>query len=98
MKTPIESWQNRIGLDDAEFYRVINLLNSSELVRLVSGHVEAMEEDRVLTDHIQARFRLEVVAENRALVVGETLSGFVKLPRRSWQTSTGVIRPWVCGN
>ena len=37
-----------------------------------------MEEDRVLTDHIQARFRLDVVAENRALVVGETLSGFVK--------------------
>ena len=78
VKTPIESWQNRTGLDDTEFYRVINLLNSAELVRLVSGHVEAMEEDRVLTDHIQARFRLEVVAENRALVVGETLSGFVK--------------------
>jgi serine/threonine-protein kinase RsbW len=78
VKTPIESWQNRTGLGDTEFYRVINLLNSAELVRLVSGHIEAMEEDRVLTDHIQARFRLEVVAENRALVVGETLSGFVK--------------------
>ena len=25
VKTPIESWQNRTGLDDAEFYRVINL-------------------------------------------------------------------------
>lgn len=77
-KIPAESWQNRTGLDDAEFERMINRLNSAELVRLTSGHIEAMAEDRVLTDHVHARFRLEVVTENRALVVGETLSGFVK--------------------
>ena len=31
VKTPVESWQNRTGLDDEEFYRVINLLNSQRL-------------------------------------------------------------------
>lgn len=77
-KTPIESWQNRTGLGDREFQRMVSQLNSAELVRLTAGHIEAMEEDRVLTDHIHARFRMEIVGENRALVVGETLSGFVK--------------------
>jgi serine/threonine-protein kinase RsbW len=77
-KTHIESWQIRAGLYEKDFYRAMRLLNAHEIIRLTSNLVEAMEENEVLTDYILARFRLETVAENRALVVGETLSEFLK--------------------
>jgi serine/threonine-protein kinase RsbW len=77
-KTPIEFWQRRIGSDDTEFYHAMRLLNRHEIVRLTSNLVEAMDENEILTDYIVSRFRLEVAAEIRALVVGEMLSGFLK--------------------
>ncbi len=77
-KTPIESWQLRTTLDDAPFYRTMHLLNTHEIIRLTSNLVEAMDENEILTDYIKARFRLEIVAETRALVVGEMLSEFLK--------------------
>ncbi len=82
-KTPFESWQKRSGLDDKSFYRAINLLNAHEIIRLTSNLIEAMSENQILTDYITSRFRLEIIAENRALVVGEMLSDFLKnAPRR----------------
>lgn len=77
-KTPVEFWQKRMDLNDEEFYRTIKLLNTHEIIRLTSNHVEAMEENRMLSDYLMARFRLEVITENRALVVGEMLSDFLK--------------------
>lgn len=77
-KTHIEAWQIRAGLYEKDFYRTIRLLNAHEIIRLTSNLVEAMEENICLNDYILARFRLETVAENRALVVGETLSEFLK--------------------
>lgn len=77
-RVPVESWQNRTGLGDDEFYRMMNLLNAAEIIRMSSGHVDTSDENHALTDYVGTRFRLEVVGENRALVVGETLSGFLK--------------------
>ena len=77
-KTPIESWQRRIGLGEEEFYRLMRLLNTHEIIRLTSNLVEAMSENKILTDYVTSRFRLEIAAENRALVVGEMLSAFLK--------------------
>jgi len=77
-KAPVESWQTRIGLSEAEFYRAMRLLNEREIVRLSSNLVEAMTENETLTDYIKARFRLETINESRALVVGEMLSEFLK--------------------
>jgi serine/threonine-protein kinase RsbW len=77
-KTPIESWKRRVGLNDNDFYPTMQLLNSYEIVRLTSNLVEAMDENEILTDYITSRFRLEIAAENRALVVGEMLSAFLK--------------------
>jgi serine/threonine-protein kinase RsbW len=77
-KTHIESWQIRAGLYEKDFYRAMRLLNTHEIIRLTSNLVEAMEENEVLNDYLLARFRLETVTENRALVVGETLSEFLK--------------------
>jgi serine/threonine-protein kinase RsbW len=77
-KMPVESWQKRSGLNERDFYRVINLLNANEIVRITSNQIEAAEENRVLSDYLRGRFRLETIMENRALVVGEMLSEFLK--------------------
>ena len=82
-KMPVELWQRRIGSGDIAFYRTMRLSNSHEIIRLTSNLVEAMDENETLTDYVTSRFRLEIAAENRALVVGEMLSAFLKrAPRR----------------
>ena len=77
-KAHIETWQSRINLDDTEFSRLMRLLNLSEIFRLTSNLVEPMNENLILSDYIAARFRLEIIFQNRALTVGETLSEFLK--------------------
>lgn len=77
-RAPVESWQNRTGLDDPEFYHAMDLLNSAEIVRVSSAHVDTADENTALADYITLRFRLEMVGDNRALVVGESLSAFLK--------------------
>jgi serine/threonine-protein kinase RsbW len=82
-KAHVESWQLRAGLPEQDFYRAIRLLNMHEIIRLSSNLVEVMQENEILTDYITSRFRLETIAENRALVVGETLSEFLKRAPRT---------------
>ena len=82
-KMPVESWQNRSGLKDEKFYRAIRLLNIHEFIRVSSNQIEAMSENQALTDYITARFRLEILAENRALVIAEMLSDFLKRAPRT---------------
>lgn len=77
-KLPIESWQRRVGLGEQDFYRAMRLLNHHEIIRLTSNLVESMDENEILTDYVTSRFRLEIAAENRGLVVGEMLSAFLK--------------------
>jgi serine/threonine-protein kinase RsbW len=77
-KSHIETWQSRTALADTEFFRAMRLLNTREIVRLTSNLVETMSENLVLNDYVAARFRLEIVLQNRALTVGETLGEFLK--------------------
>ncbi|HEX8639237.1 MAG TPA: ATP-binding protein [Pyrinomonadaceae bacterium] len=77
-RTPIESWQNRAGLSETDFFALMRQLNTHEIIRLTSNQVEAMTENEILSDYIAARFRLEIAAEKRALVVAESLSGYLK--------------------
>ena len=77
-QTPVEAWQNRVGLDEKNFSAMINRLNTREIIRLSSNHAEAMEENEILSHYVTARFRLEVIGENRALVVAESLSSYLK--------------------
>ncbi len=82
-KMPLEAWRGATDLNEADFYRVMSLLNISEIVRVSSNQVEAMRENETLNDYLTARFRLEIAAENRALVVGETLAAFLKRAPRT---------------
>ncbi|MGI8883046.1 MAG: ATP-binding protein [Pyrinomonadaceae bacterium] len=77
-QTPIEAWRKRAGLGEKDFYAAINRLNTSEIIRLSSNHAEVMKENTSLSDYIAARFRLEVMGENRALTVAESLSSYLK--------------------
>lgn len=77
-KTPIDSWQTRVGFNGANFYRAMNFLNANEMIRVTTNMVEAMSDNDVLSDYVTARFRLEIMSENRALTVGEMLSLFLK--------------------
>ena len=77
-KSPVEAWQFRTNLGDTEFSRLVRLLNVNELIRLTTNVAEMMHENIVLSDYVAARFRLEIVMQNRALTVGETLSEFLK--------------------
>lgn len=77
-KNPLESWQKRFGLANEQFYEIVKRLNSNEIIRLTSNHVEPMSENEILNDYLRGRFRLEILSENRALVVGEMLSDFLK--------------------
>lgn len=77
-KIQIEAWQSRAGLAADDFARIMQTLNAAEFVRLTSNLVESMDDDRVLGDYIQARFRLEILRQNRALTVGEALTDFLK--------------------
>ena len=77
-KTPIEFWRNHLDLNSRDFYRVMRLLNSSEIIRQTSNMVEMMSENEILCDYITARFRLEVRGDVRPLVVAESISNFLK--------------------
>ena len=74
----IEMWQRRLRLESAEFDRAIDHLNISEIVRITSGSVELMTENAALVDYINARFRLDIARENRALVYSESLRGYIR--------------------
>jgi serine/threonine-protein kinase RsbW len=77
-KMSVESWQARAGLNETDLRRVMLLLKNREIIRLTSNQVGAMSENEVLSDYIKGRFRLEVIGDSRALVVGEMLSEFLK--------------------
>ncbi len=74
----IESWQIHTNLDEAEFYRVMSLLNSNEIITISSNVVTANSENEVLIDYIMMRFRLEVRGDSRALAYAETLAEYLK--------------------
>jgi serine/threonine-protein kinase RsbW len=77
-KTPIETWRNRLNLSDEDFENVIRILHVHEIIQLNAGAVEFSSENEILRDYLETRYRLEVVGESRALVVGNLLSKSLK--------------------
>lgn len=88
-KTPIELWHERIDESFEEAYRVIRLLHIHEIARINGGAVEFSGENALLQDYVEARRRLEILSEPRALVVSDILSNALK---RAPQMMTGFYR------
>ncbi len=77
-KVPIENWRKHIGFESSEFYQAMLLLNAYEIIQLTSNMVGASQNNEILTDYIKMRFRLEQLNGSRALIVGESLSEYLK--------------------
>jgi serine/threonine-protein kinase RsbW len=76
--TQIEFWRKQIDGTEEDFYKLMHGLHLQEFIRLNSSVVELTDETSVSRDYIDARYRLEVKAEPRALVNAETLAAFLK--------------------
>ncbi len=77
-KDSVDSWKNHLDLNSGEFYSLMRSLNVNEVTRQTSNLVEPMNENDILSDYIESRFRLEIRNDGRALVVAESLSEFLK--------------------
>jgi serine/threonine-protein kinase RsbW len=72
-KSSLWAWKKRLGVDAAEFERIIDALQVYELANSSAGFVEVNAESYVWMDYLRAHYRIEVAGESRALVVADTL-------------------------
>ncbi|MFN2453831.1 MAG: ATP-binding protein [Pyrinomonadaceae bacterium] len=77
-KSPIEIWRKRLGLDAEELPRILSKLHVHELINLESNFVEVATEPTVWLDYLRTRYRMDIAADSRALVVAETLQQSLK--------------------
>lgn len=74
-RTPFESWEAVIGKSPEEVYKILRHLHTHEIARINGSSIEpAKSENPLLSDYTEARYRLEILSEPRALVLGESLS------------------------
>ncbi len=72
-KSSLWAWKKRLGVEAAEFERIIDALHVYELANSSAAHVEVNSDSYVWMDYLRAQYRIEVAAESRALVVADTL-------------------------
>ncbi len=77
-RAPVEAWRKRLNLEPAEFQSIARRLHVHELASVNANFVDASTDSLVWSDYLRTRYRLEVAAEPRALVVAETLSETLK--------------------
>jgi serine/threonine-protein kinase RsbW len=78
VKSPVEVWRKKLGLEDDQFQRVMRGLHAHELVSLNADYVETGDTSSVWGDYLHTRYRMEIGGEPRALVVAETLVDVLK--------------------
>jgi len=77
-RAQVEALRKRLNLSTEEFQRVLRELHVNELASVNSSFIEVGNGSPVWNDYLQARYRIEVAAEPRALVVAETLQDSLK--------------------
>jgi serine/threonine-protein kinase RsbW len=77
-KSSLWAWKKRLGVDAAEFERIVHALHIHELVNSSSAFIEINAGSDVWMDYLRAHYRLEVAGEGRALVVATTLLDSLK--------------------
>lgn len=77
-RAPVDIWRKRLNLEAAQFQSIVQQLHVHELASLNANFIEAGSDSLVWSDYLRARYRLEVAAEPRALVVAESLSETLK--------------------
>jgi len=77
-KSSLWAWKKRLGVDAAEFERIVDALHVHELVNSSAAFIEVNAESDVWMDYLKAHYRVEVAGEGRALVVATTLLDTLK--------------------
>jgi serine/threonine-protein kinase RsbW len=72
-KSSLWAWKKRLGVDAAEFERIVDALHVYELANSSAAFIEVNAESYVWMDYLRAHYRVEVAGEGRALVVATTL-------------------------
>lgn len=77
-RSSLWAWKKRIGVDAAEFNRIIETLHIHELANSSSAFIEVNSESYVWMDFLRTHYRAEVAGEPRALIVATTLLDALK--------------------
>jgi serine/threonine-protein kinase RsbW len=77
-RSPVDAWRKKLGLEENQLQQVMRGLHVHELVSLNADFVEVGDASSVWGDYLRARYRMEVAAEPRALVVAGTLMEVLK--------------------
>jgi len=77
-KSSLWAWKKRLGVDAAEFERIVDALHVHELANSSGAFIEISAESYAWMDYLRAHYRLEVAGEGRALVVATTLLDCLK--------------------
>ena len=77
-KSSLWAWKKRLGVDAAEFERIVDALHVHELVNSSAAFIEVNADSYVWTDYLSAHYRVEVAGEGRALVVASMLLSSLK--------------------
>lgn len=72
-KASLWAWKKRLGVDAAEFERIVNTLHVNELANSSAAFVEVNADSYVWNDYLRAQYRIEVEGEGRAPVVANLL-------------------------
>jgi len=77
-KASVWTWKKRMGVEAAEFERMIETLHVYELANSSGATVELNGQPSAWMDYLQAQYQLEVVGEARALTVANALLNTLK--------------------
>jgi serine/threonine-protein kinase RsbW len=77
-KASLWAWKKRLGVDAAEFERLIDALHIHELANSSAAFIEVNADSNVWMDYLRAHHRLEGSDEPRALIVASVLLDALK--------------------
>ncbi|HLE63285.1 MAG TPA: ATP-binding protein, partial [Pyrinomonadaceae bacterium] len=77
-RTSLETWRRQLQIEFGELESILRGLHEQELINWDGSFVEAAGGSRVWKDYLKVRYRLEVLDEQRALVVADTISDALK--------------------
>jgi serine/threonine-protein kinase RsbW len=77
-KASVWTWKKRLGVEGADFERMIAALHVYELANSSGATVELNAQPSVWMDYLQAQYQLEVAGETRALIVANSLLSALK--------------------
>jgi serine/threonine-protein kinase RsbW len=72
-RAQVETWRKRLGVEPDQLQQIIRELHVNELASLNANFIEVGNGSYAWSDYLSTRYRMEVAAEPRALVVSETL-------------------------